>query len=74
MPYISALTDRGILTLPAGMTVIRLLPPLVITQEQVDRVCHGVSRSTCGAIDAAGMSLRMPQEKSACGMPQEKSV
>jgi len=42
MPYISALTDRGVLTLPAGMTVIRLLPPLVITQEQIDRVCQAL--------------------------------
>ena len=43
MPYISALTDRGILALPAGMTVIRLLPPLVITKEQVDRVCQALA-------------------------------
>jgi acetylornithine/LysW-gamma-L-lysine aminotransferase len=27
-----------VLALPAGLTVIRLLPPLVITQEQLDQV------------------------------------
>lgn len=37
-PYLQALTDSGILALPAGLTVIRLLPPLVITREQIDRV------------------------------------
>jgi len=37
-PYLQALESRGILALPAGMTVIRLLPPLVITLEQIDRL------------------------------------
>ena len=35
-PYLRALTERGVLALPAGMTVIRLLPPLVIEKEQID--------------------------------------
>ena len=37
-PLIKDLADRGILALPAGMNVIRLLPPLVIEQEQLDQV------------------------------------
>ncbi|MBV9690421.1 MAG: [LysW]-lysine hydrolase [Ktedonobacteraceae bacterium] len=37
-PYLEALLERGILVLPAGPNVIRLLPPLVITEEQLDRV------------------------------------
>lgn len=37
-PYLAKLAERGVLALPAGLTVIRLLPPLVITQEQLDRV------------------------------------
>jgi acetylornithine/LysW-gamma-L-lysine aminotransferase len=37
-PYIKALQERRIIALNAGMTVIRLLPPLVITYEQIDRV------------------------------------
>ena len=41
-PYIDALTEAGVLTLPAGTTVIRLLPPLVITEEQIDEVVEAV--------------------------------
>lgn len=37
-PYIDRLQQAGILALPAGPTVLRLLPPLVITYEQMDRV------------------------------------
>ena len=37
-PYLQALLDQGILALPAGPTVIRLLPPLVITQTPLDTV------------------------------------
>ena len=37
-PYIEALAERGVLALAAGTTVIRLLPPLVIAEEQIDEV------------------------------------
>jgi acetylornithine/LysW-gamma-L-lysine aminotransferase len=37
-PHLQSLMEKGVLALPAGMTVIRLLPPLVITQSQIDRV------------------------------------
>lgn len=37
-PYLRALEERGLLALPAGLTVIRLLPPLVISYAQIDRV------------------------------------
>jgi len=36
--YLQALQDRGVLALAAGPTVIRFLPPLVITQEQLEAV------------------------------------
>ena len=36
--YLKALQDRKIIALNAGMTVIRLLPPLVITYEQIDHL------------------------------------
>lgn len=36
--YILALLDEGIIVLPAGTTVIRLLPPLVISYEELDIV------------------------------------
>lgn len=41
-PYLRALEEIGILALPAGLTVLRLLPPLVISYEQIDRVVAGI--------------------------------
>lgn len=43
-PHIDALAAEGVLTLPAGTTVIRLLPPLVITEEQIDEVVDALVR------------------------------
>lgn len=37
-PYIKALQEANIIALNAGMTVVRLLPPLVITYEQLDQL------------------------------------
>src|SRR5262249_15032890 len=37
-PYLETLCERGILALPAGPNVLRLLPPLVITEAQLDQV------------------------------------
>ena len=37
-PYLQALQERRILALNAGLTTIRLLPPLVITREQLESV------------------------------------
>ncbi len=37
-PYVKALQERRIIALNAGLTVLRLLPPLVITYEQLDRL------------------------------------
>ena len=42
-PYLQALTERGVLAQPAGLTVIRLLPPLVIDKEQIDRVVEALT-------------------------------
>jgi acetylornithine/LysW-gamma-L-lysine aminotransferase len=42
-PYIAALAERGVLVLPAGLNVIRLLPPLVITKPQLDRVVEQIA-------------------------------
>ena len=39
-PYIKALQQRKIIALNAGMTVIRLLPPLVISYEQLDHLVN----------------------------------
>ena len=37
-PYIKILQEKKIIVLNAGMTVIRLLPPLVISYEQIDHL------------------------------------
>ena len=37
-PYIKTLQEKRIIALNAGMTVMRLLPPLVITYEQIDHL------------------------------------
>jgi acetylornithine/LysW-gamma-L-lysine aminotransferase len=37
-PYIIRLMEEGILTLPAGATIIRLLPPLTIEYENLEKV------------------------------------
>jgi acetylornithine/LysW-gamma-L-lysine aminotransferase len=42
-PYIKELQARHILALNAGLTVIRLLPPLVITYEQIDHLVDTLS-------------------------------
>lgn len=43
-PYLEALQDRGVLALPAGLTVLRLLPPLVITYPQLEAVIEALGR------------------------------
>jgi acetylornithine/LysW-gamma-L-lysine aminotransferase len=41
-PYLEALLQQGVIALPAGLTVIRFLPPLVITYPQLDAVVEAV--------------------------------
>jgi acetylornithine/LysW-gamma-L-lysine aminotransferase len=40
--YVQQLMDRGVIVLLAGATVIRLLPPLVITKEEIDTVVNAL--------------------------------
>jgi acetylornithine/LysW-gamma-L-lysine aminotransferase len=42
-PYLKALQDHNILALNAGMTVLRFLPPLVISYEQIDRLVNALT-------------------------------
>ena len=42
-PVLRALQERGILALPAGATVLRLLPPLVISEEDLDIVVETIA-------------------------------
>jgi acetylornithine/LysW-gamma-L-lysine aminotransferase len=41
-PYLQALMAEGVLALPAGLTVMRFLPPLVISQDQLASVAQTV--------------------------------
>ncbi|MDX2500960.1 MAG: aminotransferase class III-fold pyridoxal phosphate-dependent enzyme, partial [Deltaproteobacteria bacterium] len=36
--YVQKLMEKGVIVLMAGATVIRLLPPLVISKEEIDTV------------------------------------
>jgi len=42
-PYLAALAERGVLALTAGSTVMRFLPPLVISADQIDTVVEQVA-------------------------------
>ena len=39
-PYLQELMARGVLALPAGLTVMRFLPPLVISKEDLGTCCR----------------------------------
>jgi acetylornithine/LysW-gamma-L-lysine aminotransferase len=41
-PMLMALMERGVLALPAGPNVLRLLPPLVIEREDLDQVVEAI--------------------------------
>ena len=43
-PYLAALMERGVLALPAGLNVLRLLPPLVIEKSDLDVVAEAIER------------------------------
>jgi acetylornithine/LysW-gamma-L-lysine aminotransferase len=43
-PILQALMEQGVLALPAGPTVLRLLPPLVIGAAQIDTVVAAIDR------------------------------
>jgi acetylornithine/LysW-gamma-L-lysine aminotransferase len=41
--YLAALAERGVLALSAGTNIMRFLPPLVIVEEDIDRVVEEVA-------------------------------
>lgn len=43
MPLVMQLMERGVVTLNAGANVLRLLPPLVISKEQIDEVVGAIT-------------------------------
>ena len=52
-PVVAALRERGVLALTAGLTVLRLLPPLVITTRRCDEVVAAL-RGALGTIEKSG--------------------
>lgn len=44
-PFLPVLIEHGVLALPAGPNVLRLLPPLVISYEQLDAVVAAIGKS-----------------------------
>jgi acetylornithine/LysW-gamma-L-lysine aminotransferase len=47
-PYLQALMERGVLALPAGLTVMRFLPPLVVTKDDLAYVVKAVGEVLAG--------------------------
>ena len=41
-PYLQELMNHGVLALPAGLTTLRFLPPLVVEQSDLARVVDAV--------------------------------
>jgi acetylornithine/LysW-gamma-L-lysine aminotransferase len=56
-PVLQALQERGVLALPAGSTVLRLLPPLVIAREDLDQVVEAIA-AVLQARPAAGKEVQ----------------
>ncbi|HEX9012063.1 MAG TPA: aminotransferase class III-fold pyridoxal phosphate-dependent enzyme, partial [Anaerolineaceae bacterium] len=46
-PYLQELMARGVLALPAGLTVMRFLPPLVIEKEDLAAAASTVKDVLC---------------------------
>lgn len=54
-PVLQDLMGRGVLALPAGPTVLRLLPPLVISREEIDAVVEAVGAALVERMAASGL-------------------
>ena len=52
-PYLKALQERRIIALHAGMTVIRLLPPLVISYQQIDHLVDVLTEVLTAELEVA---------------------
>ncbi|HUU65673.1 MAG TPA: aspartate aminotransferase family protein [Methyloceanibacter sp.] len=57
LKLIAALRDRGMLTVQAGDNVVRLLPPLIVGEDEIDLACD--------TIDAACVALKTDVRKQA---------
>jgi len=51
VPFLKTLmAEHGVLALPAGSTVLRLLPPLIISDEEIDTAVEAVAATLPDAI------------------------
>ena len=48
--YLQALIEKGVLALPAGLNVIRLLPPLVISYSLIEQVIETLDEVLCAPV------------------------
>ncbi len=53
-PTLQALMNKGVLALPAGANVLRLLPPLIIEKDDVDVVVDKIEEVLNDKVDAEG--------------------
>jgi len=53
-PYLQKLMDLGVMALPAGLTVMRFLPPLVIEKSDLEIVVDKVAQVLTSNIEGAG--------------------
>ncbi|PLT30397.1 acetylornithine transaminase [Peribacillus deserti] len=44
-PYLKVLQEQGLLTLPAGPNVLRLLPPLTVTEEEINKAISLIAQA-----------------------------
>ena len=52
LKLLTALRDRGMLTVPAGDNVVRLLPPLIVGEDEIDLACTTID-AACVALSSA---------------------
>lgn len=69
-PYLEALLEQGILALPAGPNVIRLLPPLVITEAQLERVLDVIENVLLADAATSPVSAAQAHERSVTANPE----
>ena len=55
---IAAMLDAGLLSAPAGENVVRLLPPLIISEAQVDEAAHAVAAACEVLAQGANVAAR----------------
>ncbi|MEE8307698.1 MAG: aminotransferase class III-fold pyridoxal phosphate-dependent enzyme, partial [Gammaproteobacteria bacterium] len=53
LDLVNALTDQNMLTVGAGGNVVRLLPPLTVTQDEIDEAVAAID-AACTAIEEKG--------------------